>query len=73
MEALVNAKSVRFNGRPINLRRLSEDSGISLSHVSRILSGKRDPSLSVLIRLGGALGMTPDEFLAARGDYDTNT
>lgn len=61
-----NAKSVRFNGRPVNLRRLSEDSGISLSHASRILAGKRDPSLSVLVRLLGALGMTTDEFLAAR-------
>jgi transcriptional regulator with XRE-family HTH domain len=46
-----------------SLTRLSELSGISLAHVSRIIAGKRTPGLRYAGRLASVLGISVDEFI----------
>ena len=55
--------------RYVSLTKLASDIGISLSHLSRILTRQRKPSFPVAIRLADAMGMTLDwlvEYLGAR-------
>jgi len=52
-----------FDGRLVDLTKLAKDADIDLSHVSRIMRGKKDPSIRVLLRLADALAMAPDYFL----------
>lgn len=50
-----------------NIRRgdLARDAGLSMSMLSMIENGQREPSLSALRRLAGALGVPVDVLLAA--------
>ena len=53
---------------PLNIRGLcrsevARKTGLSLSHVSRILSGQRTPSLGALVRIADYLGVTTDELI----------
>lgn len=52
-----------FDGRQVDLTKLAKDADINLSHASRIMRGKKDPSITVLLRLADALAMAPDYFL----------
>ncbi len=45
-----------------SLRELANEVGVSVSMVSRIFSGQREPSLSVAHRLAQAMGMSLDAF-----------
>lgn len=42
---------------------LAEKTGISKSHASLVLRGKRQPSITVCQRMAKALGVSVDEFL----------
>ena len=46
--------------RYVSLTKLASDVGISLSHLSRILTRQRKPSFPIAIRLADAMGMTLD-------------
>ena len=63
-----NSISVAFGGKHVNITELSRSQGLSISHVSRALSGNRDPSMPVFVKLASALGMTLDDFVAAVDD-----
>lgn len=63
LESNPTGQSVRFHGTPINLTLLSHSVGLSPSHLSRIFSGKRTPSITAARKVSGALGMGLDEFL----------
>lgn len=45
--------------------KLAEKTGITRSHVCRIMNGNREPSLGVAVKLAKALKMTMDEFVKA--------
>ena len=49
--------------RYISLTRLASDAGISLSHLSRILTRQRKPSITVAIRLAKVMGVTLDKLV----------
>lgn len=52
--------------RQLTLKDLSEETGISLSHVSAIERGVSKPSVDVLQAIARALDVTPDWFFARR-------
>ena len=51
------------SSRDLTLASLSEQTGISVSTLSRLESGKRQPNLELLIPLAGALEVTLDELV----------
>jgi transcriptional regulator with XRE-family HTH domain len=48
----------------MTVRTLASKSRMTAAHVSRVENGKADPSLSVLKRLAGALGVTVSELVS---------
>lgn len=58
-------RSVLFGGRYINVSHIAEAEHLDLSHLSRVISGRRDPSLPYLKRLAQILGMTPGDVITA--------
>ena len=52
--------------RQLTLKELSDEAGISLSHVSAIERGVSKPSVDVLQAIAEALNVTPDWFFARR-------
>ena len=42
---------------------IAKNTGLSISHVSRVLRGKSKPSVDVLIKLAWELDMTAEEFM----------
>lgn len=69
-----NAQSVRFNGNFINLSELHRLTGVDLGYLSKIMSGKRQPSLKVSRLIALELGIGLEEFLKAidnrKADFD---
>lgn len=59
----MNSHTVKFDGKPINLSQISRETGYSVSHLSKIFSGKREPSIRVLKILAEYLNTTTDKFL----------
>lgn len=55
-------QSVRFGGRYISIRRLSEAHHLDHGYLSRIFNGSRKPTLTYLEIITNALGITVDEF-----------
>jgi transcriptional regulator with XRE-family HTH domain len=53
-------KVVTFGGEEINLSQISRDTGISVSHLSRIFSGKRDPSVPNAKKISQVLDVSLD-------------
>lgn len=51
----------------LNRSEISRGTGYSLSHVSRVLSGKRMPSVVALGKIASYLGLTRDELCALLG------
>jgi transcriptional regulator with XRE-family HTH domain len=56
-------QSIKLGGRYINMLKLSEATGFSHSYVSRILAGKRSPTIPYLRKVAEALYMTVDDLL----------
>lgn len=52
--------------RQLTLKQLSDQTGISLSHVSAVERGDSKPSVDVLQAIANALDVTPDWFFARR-------
>lgn len=48
-------------------RELEEESGVSQSHISKVLTGQRGISLIMFARLCKAIGKEPAEFLTEEG------
>lgn len=63
--------TVSFGGRFVNVMALATAQGISHSHASRVMAGTKVPSVDVVTRLAGALGMTMDDFIQAIHDRKT--
>src|SRR6266853_6987886 len=62
-------QTIRFAGEYINQAAIARSQDIHTSLVSRILSGKREPSLASARKISMALGMTIDDFLSALGKH----
>lgn len=60
-----NAQAVQFAGMCINLSEISRNEGIHVSHISRIFSGQRIPSVDYARRIARALNMGLEQFLYA--------
>lgn len=58
-------QTVKLAGRHINLTKLAEGEGLSLSYVSRIIRGERTPSITYLRRIAVGLGMGMEGLLEA--------
>lgn len=56
--------SVYLGSIPINLSAISRASGIDVSCLSRIFSGKRAPSVHISTRIAATIGLRLDEFVA---------
>ncbi len=61
--------TVKFAGIEINLSQVSRDTGIGVSHLSRIFSSKttqsRSPSIKTAKKLAGYLNMSIENFLTS--------
>lgn len=58
-------QSVQLLGRYINLSALSRATGLTPSHLSRVVRGQRTPSVPVLFAMAEALGINMEELAAA--------
>jgi hypothetical protein len=56
-------KSILFCGEFINMGCIARESGLSLSYISLLFSGKREPSLRAAGEISKSLGMGLEEFL----------
>lgn len=54
---------VQILGRPVSLSLAHRDTGLSLSHLSRVFGGHRTPSTRVLVKLARYLQVTTDALL----------
>lgn len=67
-EYVVHADEFTHDGhRYVSLTKLASDVGISLSHLSRIFTHQRNPSIAVAIRLAAAMGVTLDRLVEQLG------
>lgn len=75
LQATPTAGSVRFAGVYLNLREIARylNHNPSHSHLSRIFSSDRTPSVRMMRRLAVTLNMTSDEFLIALEDRKNRT
>lgn len=55
-------KEIRL-GKKLTQEKLAEMCNLAVSHISRIESTKKRPSLECLVKLGDVLGVTVDAFL----------
>jgi|SRR5271157_2617282 len=60
-----NPQSVRFAGRYVNINAIARSQDLSQSYVSKLLSGKRSPSILVAKKVAAALGMGLEDLLDA--------
>lgn len=56
------------NNKHISVYRISQDTGISTSHINSIERGEKKPSVDTLCRLLEPLGITMSEFFNEDGD-----
>lgn len=64
LEHYPTPQSVLLGDTFINLSAIHRVTGIGVSHLSLIFSGRREPSLKTCIKLSKALGMGLDVFVA---------
>lgn len=57
--------SIILGGRYINLSAISRTQDIDLSYLSRIINGKKEPTIRVARKVASAIGMGLEEFLDA--------
>ncbi|MHB9130394.1 MAG: helix-turn-helix domain-containing protein [Armatimonadota bacterium] len=53
--------------RKWNMARLAKESGITLSHISRIMSGERTPGATTAVGIARAFRLPPEEILHLAG------
>lgn len=58
-----NKLSVLICGRLVNAARIARLLNVHYSHISRIASGQRTPSVPLAVKLAEVLGVTVDELL----------
>lgn len=58
-------KTITFGGCFINIHEIERDHGLNPGYVSRILSGKANPTAAYLKKLSAALGMSITNLLTA--------
>jgi transcriptional regulator with XRE-family HTH domain len=63
LEENPTTQSILFCGTYINLTKLAAASGVERSYLSKIFSRQRVPSIRVMGKLAGALGMSREAFL----------
>ncbi len=61
----VTSQTVELNGIPISLTKLSELSGFTISHISRIFSGTANGSMEANLTLARLLNMSVEELREA--------
>ncbi len=60
--------------KPWTQEELAKRAGLDRTEVQKIETGNRNPGVEVLLKLSGALGVTPNELLqGARWDSDENS
>lgn len=64
-------KLMTFNR--ITSKELSEMVGVTPTHISYILNNKRDPSVELLTKIAGALGVPIEEIFGEKISKDINT
>ena len=69
LEPYPTTQSVLFCGWFINLSHISLHTGIGLSSVSRVFSGKRQPTLKNTKKIAEALKMSIEDFILALEDH----
>ena len=57
----------------ITSKELSEIVGVTPTHISYILNNKRDPSVELLTKIAGALGVTIEEIFGEKNSKTINT
>ncbi len=62
-EAKTRANAVVMAGKSVNLTALSSRVNVSVPHLSRILAGLCDPSISTARRLAPAFDLTVGQFI----------
>jgi transcriptional regulator with XRE-family HTH domain len=63
-----NSSTVKLaGGTPVNLSDVHRETGISISHVSRVISGKRNPSTATAIKLARYFDIKVDVLLQELG------
>lgn len=61
----ITSYTVELAGKHISLTKLSAESGLTISHLSRIFSSKANGSVVTIRLLAGLLDMSTDELLDA--------
>ncbi|MFZ0980956.1 MAG: helix-turn-helix transcriptional regulator [Candidatus Acidiferrales bacterium] len=69
LEPRPKPNSVQFSGQFINLSHLGFRTGITVSHLSMIFGGKRQPSLKNAKKIADALAMAPGQFIEALDEH----
>lgn len=54
---------IKIFGRRVNIANMSARTGVSSPHLSRIFSGKRDPSVKTAMAIAADIGVSMDEFV----------
>jgi transcriptional regulator with XRE-family HTH domain len=70
-ESFVTALPRLLAERNVSLREVSRESGVSVSHISRVLRGQRAPTGEVAAAVAKALGLADDYFPEYRLDAVT--
>lgn len=69
LESKPTTQSVQFSGPFINLSDVGSLTGLTVSHLSMIFAGKREPSLKTAKKIASALGMDLTEFVEALDEH----
>lgn len=48
----------------MSYREIHDRSGVSISHISRVMNGKRKPTIEVAMKLADAMGMPVCDFIS---------
>lgn len=57
-------KALRTLAPGVSLKQLSRRTGLALTHLSRVVNGKRGLTVSVAVRIALAIGTTTDRVIA---------
>ena len=65
LESHPDSQSIRFGGRYINMGRMAEQGNLDPGYLSKVMAGKRKPSIDYAVRLVHILGLQGmDELLS---------
>lgn len=71
VEQSPNAQTIKFGDNYICLTPIAKLSGITKSHLSRVFSGDRNPSLAAATKIASAMGISLNEFVACLEERKT--